>query len=205
MNLGCQDGRVSVVTEPSGLPVSVNAAKTHLRIEHSAEDGTLRDLIQSAADELGSPKGWLGRSLKTQTLRLTLDAYPPAKVYLPGPPVTKVNTIEVRGSDDAFTTVYDADGAIDTLTLQSDLTAAPAWIWPSDTVGWPSDIKNDIDAVRIEYHAGYAADALPKVIRQWLLMRVAELYRDREPSVLAVASTELPHAKRMLDNLRVMA
>lgn len=202
-------GRLSVLVEPATAPLVVEGnggVKKHLRIDHAGEDAELEDLVYAATGELDSPHGWLGRSLITRTLRLTLDGRPPTVIYLPGPPVTEVKKITVRDSDDNLDVIYDSDQAIDEVSLITDLTAEPALIWADDSTGWPSDIKGGPDSVRVDYVAGYAdADSIPKPIKQWLLMRVAELYRDREHSVLGVPSNGLRHADRMLDNWRVRA
>jgi len=193
-----------VATPATALPLTVAEAKAHLRIEQDAEDPKLEEAIEVAVDEIASPNGWLGRSIMPQTLRLTLDAYPPRVLYLPGPPVTEVKTIKVREDDDTFTTIYDADAPTDTINLQSDLTAVPPYIWPDDDIGWPGDIKYGPDSMQVEYIAGYAtADDVPKVIQRWLLMRVGELYRDPEASLLGVKVERLSHADRMLDGWRV--
>jgi len=200
-------GRVSVVTPPASYPLEVDGesgVKKHLRIDHVGEDTELEDLIRAATDEIDAPHGWLGRSLITRTLRLTLDGYPPPIVYLPGPPVTSITKITIRDQDDSSVVIYDPAAPTDDIGLMYDLTAEPALIWPDGNIGWPSGIKGGIDSVRVDYVAGYAdADAVPRAIRQWLLMRIGELYRDRETSVLGFASNRLPHADRMLDNWRV--
>lgn len=200
-------GRVSVVTAATALPVSVDSdVKPHLRIDHDVEDTGLEADVLAAAGQLATPSGWLGRSLMPQRLKLTLDAPPARVIYLPGPPVTAVKTIKVRESDDTITTIYDADAPTDTIGLITDLDAEPALIWPDDDIGWPSDIKYGPDSMQIEYLAGYAdADALPREIRMWILQRVAELYRDRDASILGVASNHFDHFDRLLDNLRVRA
>lgn len=197
--------RVAVITPAATPALSVDDdVKPHLRIDHDAEDTKLLGYVDAAAGLINAPFGHLGRSLISQTLRLTLDGVPPTVIYLPGPPVTEVKKIEVRGSDDTFTTIYDSVAVIDTINLMSDLTAEPAMIWADDTIGWPSDIKGGIDSVRVEYVAGYDdANSIPKPIRQWLLTRVGEMYRDPEASVLGLTSTELKHAVRALDNWKV--
>jgi hypothetical protein len=125
-------------------------------------------------------------------------------IELPGPPVTEVKTIKTRGGDDSITTIYDADVPTDTIGLKTDYDAEPALIWPDDSIGWPSDIKTGPDSMQIEYLAGYAdAASLPRLIRSWLLVRIGELYRDRERSLLNTQSTRLSHIDRMLDNLRI--
>lgn len=193
-----QVGRVSVVTPNAGEVVVTADVKAHLRIDHSTEDTLIAALMAAAVNEIDSPNGWLGRSLLSRTLRLTLDAPPPDVLYLPGPPVTAINSVKYRDEDDAFVTIDSAD-------YLSDLTAEPALLWIGED-GWPSGMQQGPDCLRVEYVAGYAsAAAIPKAVRQWLLIRAAELYRDREGSVLGVPSTPLRHVDRMLDNLRVRA
>lgn len=201
-------GRVSVLTAPASAPLDVdNDVKTHLRIEHNAEDAKLARLIRAAVNKIDSPTGWLGRSLITRKLRLTLDAPPGRVVYLPWPPTTEIKKISYRNTSDVITTIYDADAGppiTDTIGLKSDLTKEPAVIWPDDNIGWPSDIKGGPDSIRFDYLTGYAdADAVPEVIREWLLMSIGDMYRDRETTVLAVSSTRLSHADRMLDGMRI--
>lgn len=191
------------MTAPTSDPLTTVEIKAHLRIDHSDEDTLLEADHGAALGEIDSPDGWLGRSVITRTLRLTLDAPPPRVIYLPGPPVTKIETITVRDSDDDLNVIYDDGTSVDLIGLMSDLTATPALIWPDDSIGWPSDIKSGPDSMRIDYVAGYAVAALPKTIKQWLLMRIGELYRDREASMLGIPSTRLHHADRMLDSLRV--
>lgn len=205
-----QCGRVSVVTPPATLPLSVeDDAKPHLRVEHDDDNDYIEACIRAALSEIDAPHGWLGRSLITRSLRLTLDAYPPPVVYLPGPPTTAITTIHYRNADDEIVKIYDPSDDTDEIGLQSDLTAEPALIWPSDTIGWPSDIKGGIDSVRIIYAAGYAnAAAIPErlgAVVQWLKLRTADHYRDRESVLLGITPARNPVADRMLDNLRVRA
>jgi uncharacterized phiE125 gp8 family phage protein len=192
-----QTGRVSVVTPPAGDLVSLSDLKLHLRVEHSDDDALISRALRSAVEELDSPRGWLGRSLLSRTLRLTLDESPPDVLFLPGPPVTSVTTVTYRNTDDEFVEI-DAD---DYLT---DLTAEPALLWIGAD-GWPSDIKcSGPDLLRVDYVAGYASRAaVPAPVAQWLLIRVGELYRDREASVLGTIPTPLRHVERMLDNHRI--
>lgn len=201
-----QCGRVSVVTPPATLPLSLQDAKLHLRVDHDADDAHITDAIGAAVGELDSPKGWLGRALITRTLRLTFDGYPPPLVYLPGPPTTAISTIHVRNSADEIVKVYDSADSTDEIGLQYDLTAEPALLWPSESIGWPTDIKGGVDSMRIEYVSGYAnADEIPEVITQWLKIRTADYYRDRESTVLGLSLARNHVADRMLDNWRVYA
>lgn len=194
-----QVGRVSVVSPPGADPLDLaDDVKPHLRVDHSDEDDLITDAFKAAVNEIDAPRGWLGRSLITRTLLLTLDDLPPSVLYLPGPPVTSVSSVKYRDADDEIVTIDSGD-------YLTDLTAEPALLWIGDG-GWPTNFADGPDVLRVEYVAGYAnADAIPRAIRQWLLMRTAELYRDREPTVLNARPSVLQHADRMLDNWRVRA
>lgn len=203
-----QEGRVSYASGSPGALIPTSDLKTHLRITHSSEDSYLDTLIAAATDEIDMPRtdnappGWLGRTLITRKLKLTLNAVPPSVIRLPGPPVTAIDKVEYRESDDTFTEITSSD-------YHSDLDQEPAllwhddeWpVWPGD---WPQDIKGGPDTFRVEYTAGYAdASSVPAVIKHYVLMRAAEMYRDREGTNRGTISKRFEHFDRMLDNWRV--
>lgn len=190
-------GRVSVVTAAASLPLSLAEAKAQLRVDEDDEDALIESMIKAAVLEIDSPRGWLGKSLITRTLRLTFDSTPPRIISLPGPPTTSISSVTYRDSDDEFVTI-DADDYL------YDLTGEPALLWPVDC--WPSDIACGPDCFRVQYVSGYAsAGAVPDNIKRWMLARVADMYRDRETFVLGVTPAPVPHLDRMLDNERVRA
>jgi uncharacterized phiE125 gp8 family phage protein len=59
--------------------------------------------------------------------------------------------------------------------------------------------------VRVYFTAGYGdnADDVPATIRHWLKICVAELYNNREQTVLGTTIAPVPHVATMLDNYRV--
>lgn len=198
-----QDGRLSVVTEATGDVVSLSDAKLHLRVDQSDEDSYIQGLIAAAASEIDSPRGWLGRSLLTKTLRLTLDSLPPHTIALPGVPVQSVDKVEYRDTSGTLQTVDASD-------YEFDLQAEPALIWParSNSIArehWADDMDwHGPDLFRVEYTAGYGTDAdIPQIIKQWILLRVGDMYRDRETSIIGTSFSDLSHPARMLDNYRV--
>ena len=203
-----QDGRVSYVSDDASGLLTTQNLKDHLRINHTDEDPYLDSLLEVAQDELdmpravGTPPGWLGRSLIKRTLLLTLDAVPPPVVFLPGSPVVSVVKVEFRGADDVITLIPNTD-------YITDLVAEPALLWPDvdwpfAPSAWPSVMKGGPDTFRVTYVAGYAdAAAVPALIKQWVLVRAAELYRDREGTVIGTINTTLKHIERMLDAYRV--
>lgn len=180
-----------MVTSPSSLPVTADDLSTHLRIDLGCSvesDDVLEACIQSAVSELEYPNGWLGRSIVPQTLRLTYDDTPPSVIQLPGAPVTaivSVNYLDIEGDAQTVSTYY------------TDLSAEPAIIWTRE--GWPA-MYPDLRRFWIDYTAGYAT--VPDILKQWVLIRAADLYRDREGMVTGQYTT-VEHITRMLDGWRV--
>lgn len=200
---GQQDGRLSVVSASSGFVVSLSDAKLHLRVDHDDEDTYIDGLIESAAAEIDSPRGWLGRSLLTKTLRLTLDSAPPHTIYLPGPPIQSIESVKYRDRNGDMQTIDAGD-------YEFDLTAEPGLIWPGHNGvlcrgRWPDDMQyHGPDVFRVEYVAGYGDEVdVPRIIKQWILTRVGDMYRDREGTIIGTIQTQLTHVERALDNMRV--
>lgn len=188
-------GRVSVVTPPADVVISTADLKTHLRVDHDDEDDQIAAALAAAVGEIEAPNGWLGRSLITQTLRLTYDCEPPDLILIPGSPVQAISAVEYRQTDNTFATVAASD-------YHSDLTCSPARLWAERS--WPAT-RGGPDQFRVTYTAGYgdAGTDVPALIKQWLKMRVGDWYRDRETTILGVSPSELPHGIHMLSNLRV--
>lgn len=141
--------------------------REHLRIDHSEEDGYLRNLRESATIEA---ENYLRRSLLAQTWRWTLDRFPPWEFTLPRNPVTAVSSI----------TYVDSDGA--TQTLSSSLyrlvtNGTPTRLEPVWGETWPT-IRPITDAITITFAAGYgaAASAVPMSIRQAVLLIIEQHY-----------------------------
>jgi len=190
-NNAVQRGRLAIVERAHGLAVELEDVKLHLRVDHDDEDIYIGSLIEAATEEIDAPRGWLGRSLLPRTMRLTLDDVAPNQVYLPGPPIIEIESVEYRDSNDDFQTVTD---------YKSDLLAEPGLIWVNTC--WNS--KGGTDSFRVTYQAGYeTADDIPRLVRQWIMMRVGDLYRDRETSVLGTSQSQLKHMENALTNLRI--
>ena len=192
-----QRGRVSVVTAPVGSVVGLSDLKLHLRIDHSSEDVLIAGLERAAVNEIDAPRGWLGRSLIERTLRLAFDETPSRVVHLPGPPVTEIESVEYRDRDTGEMETVDAE------SYRADLedNGRKALLYADDR--WPS-AKRGPDAFRVTYRAGYKnGQSVPDVIRQYLMIRVADLYRDREGSVVGTILAQHPHIDNMLEAWRV--
>jgi len=160
---------------PVEEPVSASEAKTQCNVYFSEDDAFISALIV-AARERTEANTW--RQLCTATYVLRLRGFPGEDfIDLPRPPTQAVSGI----------TYIDTDGA--TQTLSTDVWELDAF----DTPGrvrlkygktWPTT-RDQWNAVTITYTAGYSDDgnAVPQVLKQAILMRVANWYLYREPTV----------------------
>lgn len=164
-----------LITAPTALPVSVDEAKSHCRITHNAEDTLIESLISTACLTC---EHIIGRALMPQTWELVLDAFPVNNdIELMYPPVQSIVSVKYM---DALTST-ETTLATNQYSLDSD--SEPGWIMPAIGVTWPAtlDVAN---AVRIRFIAGYAdATKVPKNIKHWILLTVANYYANRESFV----------------------
>lgn len=149
--------RLTLVTPPASLPVSLEDARRHCRVVGDDEDELIADMIEAAVSYLDGYHGVLGRCLVTQTWRadlLTLGD----RVALPFP-----------------------DAQI-TEMVYTDAVAGPvAWRWHESLArpalvplgGWERPAS-------ITFTAGYGTpDQVPAALRQAILRLVAFWFDNR--------------------------
>ena len=169
-------------------PVTVEDAKTHLRVEYDEDDEYIESLITAATPIAES---YLQRALVTQTLTLTLDAFPPDVIFvpnlsyhdydpavrLPRNPVQSVD--EIRYIDDGGT-----EQTLGSSKYRAELNQEPARITAAYGETWP--ITRPITgAVNIDFTCGYGtASAVPVPIKHAIKILVATWY---DPARAAVA------------------
>ena len=175
---------------PAVEPVTVSAAKTHLRIDGNAEDILIASLIVTSRLHVEAA---LGLALIKQQWRLTLDKWPEPRwskhraVRFPIRPIRSVAEVRVRGTD----------GTPAVLTPQSYLLDQDALIprlvprdgsWP--TPGVPAA------GIEIDFEAGMGeeADDVPEPIRHAILLLVAHWYEHRDPMEIGTVGAAIPAA-----------
>lgn len=138
------------------------------------------------------------RALVTQTWDLFLDAFPAWEIGIPKPPLQSVTSI----------TYVDNDGVTQTLATdqyQVDIKSEPARIVPAFGVVWPVT-RWQPNAVTVRFVCGYgAAAAVPAGIKNWMLVRIKQMYENREATMLGQLS-EFPRAfvDGLLDDFTVI-
>lgn len=121
----------------------------------------------------------VGRALLPQTLELRLDEWED-EIILPRPPLRSVSA--VKYVNDAGT-VVTVSPSVYQVIQPTGPTAGPGRIVLAYGQSWPA-VRNQREAVRIEYVAGYLdADSIPSQLKSAMLLFVGDLYEHRESQV----------------------
>lgn len=201
------------VTAPSGEPVSLQEAKAHMRVFITDDDTLIGMLIVAArqyAEQLTA------RCFITQTWQLVLDSFPGPGVagFAPwGVPFTLPgNAILLeKGPIQSVDSITYVDMNSSTQTLASteyiaDLSGHLVRITPKFGKVWPVALPQ-IASVTVAFTAGYgAASAVPPGLKQWMLLRIAALYENKEEFVTgrSIVCTPLPFIDGLLDPYRIL-
>ena len=163
----------NITTEPTTEPITLSEIKTYARIDGSAENDILESFIISVRQ---AAENYLGRSLITQSLTLSLDYWPCEVIKLPRPPlvsITEVRTLDESGT----TTTYSSDNY-----YISNISDDKAKLVLKQGVSYPSNTERDHGGFEIEYVAGYGlASAVPNAINEAMKLWVAIVYENRVP------------------------
>lgn len=164
-------------------PVTLTEVKDDRRIVDTASDTKLTTLITVARRNC---EDLLLRTLLQTTWELTLDEFPEA-IPLRMPRVIDVTSVQY----------VDPDGDTQTLSAASyqvDDRSEPGWIVPAYGYSWPTT-REQPNALTVTYRCGYGttAAAVPPPIKQWILLRVGDMYENRESEITGLRMT---HAVR---------
>lgn len=179
--------RLARVGDPA-RSISLELAKSHLRVDGPDEDYLIDTLIQAATDHIEGPNG-AGLSLAAQQWLMYAESFP-LKFEIPIGPLVSVDSIAYIDTDGASqtlaTSVYEVDierGLIRAKTDQS---------WPSvDTV---------YKAITVTFTAGYSE--IPSDLVAAMLLILGHLYKNREETV-EKALTSIPMgAESIIDRYR---
>ena len=165
---------LTLVSPPAVLPVTLDEAKAHLRVDFAEDDAAIEAYLRAAAERYDGRDGLLGRCLISQTWELVLDRFPVAEIEIPLGPVSSVVSITYVRTD-------GTDTVISPETYVVDQGGTPAWIVPFVRGSWPATMAT-INAVTVRFVAGFGdgpAD-VPATIRQAILTRVCQLYDNRD-------------------------
>jgi hypothetical protein len=184
--------KLTLVSAPAMLPLSLNEAKLYLRLDDddTLDDALVANLTRAAMEAC---ERFTGRALISQTWDLFLDRWPgmaetplaeglavgadlPARVKavaLPRPPLQGVLHVKTYDEADTATPWPAANYFVDTASVPGRLVARTGHALPL-----PGRAANGIE---IRFSAGYgdAPGAVPEALRQGLRLLVAHLYEHR--------------------------
>jgi uncharacterized phiE125 gp8 family phage protein len=161
---------VNIKTKPTTEPITLEEAKAQLNVTCDADDDYIETLITVARTYA---EQFQNRSYITQTLELRMDCFPAYLIELPRPPSISLTSIKY----------IDTNGDVQTLDSSkytTDFNSYVARLVPAFNEVWPTT-RRVIDAVTIEYQAGYgAASDVPETIKQAIRLMIGEWYLYRE-------------------------
>ena len=183
---------IKVITAPTAEPISIEEAKSHLRVVGTDDDAYITALIVGArcrAEHL------TGRALMPQTLELALDGFGDV-IDLPRPPLVSVTSVKYLDESGVLQTMVEVDYLLDSHS-------EPARLKPAYGATWPAT-RRQMNAVLIRYQAVYEnAEAVPQEVKDWMLIRIATAYEVRESVIVGASVAEVPYVDRLLDAARI--
>lgn len=215
-------------SSPIEEPVTLYEARSHLRVDDHEDDALIKSLIIGARMEAETI---CRRALITQSWKLVLDAFPSPGMSVsvsslygqfgisPGPLLSnrddRSTGYEIIPGMPTLISVEsikytDTNGVQQTLSpslYKVSVSTPMGCIVPSFGTSWPAT-RAEIDAVEVSFTCGYgAAKDVPQGIKNWMLIKVATLYANREAvAILARGKVEpLQFVDRLLDPYRIVS
>jgi uncharacterized phiE125 gp8 family phage protein len=161
-----------VITDPTVEPVTVEEVKIFARIDGTDEDELLEGFIKTIRKQV---ELYLGKSIITQTIRLSMDSWNTNIIELPMSPLISVTSVETVDEDDTATT-YSSDN------YMTDTDSLPGRLIIKKSAALPENSEREVGGYRITYIAGYgaAASSVPHEIKDGIMTGVTKLYETRD-------------------------
>lgn len=161
-----------LVSPPDVLPVTLEQAKQHLRIDHNDDDDLIMNYLHGAISYLDGYSGIMGRALAPQVWQ---QNFPPGiGVFClslgPAQELIRVSCIDPGNQ------LIEQDISLFSLQGTSKGSQVTAYSLPA--------LARRPDAVQIQYRAGYAdAESIPNAVRVAILFLVQRFYDGADKSV----------------------
>ena len=202
------------VTAPTVEPLLLAEVKTHLREDllDAANDALISFLITAVRQ---FAENETNRSFITQSWKYVFDSFP--GIGLMGTPWGSVysqpgNALMLeKGPIQSIDSIQylDMTGTMQTVAASvytSDLTGDLARLAPKFGQIWPIPLPQ-MAACQVNFTAGYgvAAASVPEGLRQWMKLRIASLYENREEFVIGrgLVVAKSPNFDGLLDRFTI--
>ena len=166
---------IVTVTAATQDPVTLADVKDHLVVDHSDDDTYIASLLAAVVAYLEAVQD---RTLVTTTYDLKLDRFPTGDgvIELPLAPLASVTSVKYQDVDDVEQTLAASKYTVDS-------SSTPGRLLPAYDESWPST-REHIHDVTVRFVAGYGDPAdVPAPHKHEILIRVADLYENREATV----------------------
>jgi len=182
-----------VITPASTYPVTLTEAKSHLKVDTTADDTYITSIIK-AATQLSEE--YTNRFFIDTVIDQTCSDFAQLQTLFK----SKVSAV-------AHVKYYDNDNSLQTLSAtiyDTQLQYEPSQIQLAENQSFPSITKRN-DAVVARYTVGYgSASDVPEIIKQAILLTIGNFYQNRNSVVIGRIATELPqNSKWLLDTYKV--
>lgn len=159
------------VTGPKVEPVTIDQVKLHTHVNNDDEDSLIQSWISSARR---AAENFQNRAYITQTLEIRFDSWPCFPMLIPRAPIQSVSSIKYVDTDGTEHTLDTADYIV-------DISSIPGRIGLAYAVTLPTTILQPIDAVRVQYVAGYGdkAESVPEYIKDAIMLYCSWRYENR--------------------------
>jgi len=159
-------------TAASAEPVTAAEVKLNARVAHSVEDTLIASWIK-AARKLA--EDYQHRSYVQQVYRMAYDSFPDTCIDFPRPPLISVGSVKYYDTDDAETVFSSSNYFVDTNSEVGRLSL-------NYGITWPTVVLRPINAVIIEFTAGYGADAsaVPDSVKNAIYLYCTHMYENRD-------------------------
>jgi uncharacterized phiE125 gp8 family phage protein len=173
-----------LTSAPAAEPITLADAKSHLRVDTTADDVLISALITTSRLQIEAA---LDMALIHQTWSLLLDVWPMTPhITLPFAPVSHLVAVRTYDDDDIATPIPLA-------TFQLDNASSSPRLLRRDGFTQTSRLRR-LNAIEIAFVAGFGAapDSVPAPIRQALRLLVAHWYEHRDPGEVDVPAANVP-------------
>jgi uncharacterized phiE125 gp8 family phage protein len=157
--------------DSTALPFSMVAAKSHLRVDHAADDEYIATLINTTRRQYEWEHN---RIVLTQTWTATLDCFPASNVIqIPLTPLQSVTSVVYTDVNSSSQTLGSSVYTVDTVSETPRIFLNEGFTWPTT--------EQVINAVTITMVLGdsTATDDVPEDAAHWMKLLMGHLYENR--------------------------
>ena len=157
-------------SSPSGLAVSLQEAKNHLRVSGTSQDDEITLLIEASTEKLERD---INRGIISATWQQAMSSFPSD--------AGMINLMMGMDTSVSSITYVDSDGVTQTLdSSQWSYSNARSGIFSENSDGWPEvSLETKSDKVFINFTCGVAdSDCVPRLMKQAILLETGRAYFD---------------------------